>query len=437
MNVAVMLTSQREEVFVYQRNVNDQSAAFASQLESFIWSPVTGQERPADVALAAAQAFTGCLLVSGTGIEHIMDRRIPGADTVSIYRIVVQVAAKGEAPFPPTSRFESGRFLPVRSLVPIAKASMTRLDLHLLAGALGLAEHHQIELNQLDPLGVHVPIADITRRDVMFGGSASQGSAGYFGSPALENATFHFTLRVSTGRPRAKPGLLVVPLDVSVHRTTPSLLIQQVIKETISDSRPLGIPETRIRFAHAPPRPRDANVTAPVTLHDYGLRDRGDGHPIYAVLEAPRFVTSTVVLLHILFEEAHLSVGKKVSRIAVVSGAKAEEEEVEEEAEKNDAPKDRWRQAADAHKVQLQLSWSRLQTERDIASRTAQTHGARARYLESQIMDRSASLLHGVSAGGTDTRSSREGGGGQAVMRSLRVVEGALNVCKGREEGGV
>jgi hypothetical protein len=42
---------------------------------------------------------------------------------VSIFRAAVYVEKKGEAPFPPTERWESGRFLPVKSLLPLLKPS--------------------------------------------------------------------------------------------------------------------------------------------------------------------------------------------------------------------------------------------------------------------------------------------------------------------------
>jgi hypothetical protein len=434
-NVVVFLVSQRREVFVYQRTTEDLTTATASDLDCFIWGAVPAQQRqrPAEVALSAARSFTGYQQIHG--VEHIFDRQIQGAATVSIFCAAVKVEKKGEAPFPPTKRWASGRFVPVKSLLLLLKpaAAQVQGELALLARSLGLGEQLETDLATVDPFNAHfaVPVGGLTNlRDA----GGLRGGLGYFGSPALEKCTFQFPLRVVSGRPRAKPGQMVVPVKGTAASTTPQIVMQFVHKATITESRPQGIPLQRMQFMHKPP-PSSSTNPLNVALALYGLNFRGD--TIYAVLEAPTMTWSAVVLLRMLFQEAVLSLPKKTGAAAravpQAAGAEVKTVEEEEEAaedEQGGAVPDRWKLAADRRKHELQQEWARLQAQGKLASRTADEHADRARYLEAQIMHRSAALIKGIHGSSRDTNSS-SGAAVNALGRTLKVVGEALDVCKG------
>jgi hypothetical protein len=435
-NVAVFLVSQRREVFVYQRTTEDHTAGTASDLDCFIWGAVSTQQRhrPAEVALSAARSFTGYQQIHG--VEHIFDRQIQGAATVSIFCAAVKVEKKGEAPFPPTKRWTSGRFVPVKSLLPLLKpaAAQVQGELALLARSLGLGEQLETDLATLDPFNAHLamPVGGLTN----FGDAGGlRGGLGYFGSPALEKCTFHFPVRVVSGRPRAKTGQIVVPVKGSSSSTSPQIVLQFVHKATITESRPQGIPIQRMQFMHKLP-PSSSTNPLNVALALYGLNFRGD--TIYAVLEAPTMTWSAVVLLRILFQEAVLSLPKKtgaaaraVLQAAVADVKTVEEVEEEEEDEQGGAVPDRWKLAADRRKHELQQEWARLQAQGKLASRTADEHADRARYLEAQIMHRTAALIKGIHVSSDTNSSSGAQHAGNALGRTLKVVGEALDVCKG------
>jgi hypothetical protein len=149
---------------------------------------------------------------------------------------------------------------------------------------------------------------------------------------------------------------------------------------------------------------------------------------LYAVLEAPRLNTSSLVLLEILFRESVLclSDGHAVpARVPAVSAAAAasrdkalEEEEVEADPT-GGALQGRWNRAANRQKAELGESWGVLKAQAKVASRSAEAHASRARFFETRIMDRSADLLQTVHVGGA------------GAARTLRVIGDALQVCKG------
>ena len=435
-NVVVFLVSQRREVFVYQRTTEEHTAATASDLDCFIWSALSTQQRhrPAEVALSAARSFTGYQQIHE--VEHIFDRQIQGAATVSIFCAAVKVEKKGEAPFPPTKRWASGRFVPVKSLLPLLKpaAAQVQGELALLARSLGLGEQLETDLATLDPFNAHlaIPVGGLTNfRDA----GGLRGGLGYFGSPALEKCTFHFPLRVVSGRPRAKPGQMVVPVKGTAASTTPQIVLQFVHKATITESRPQGIPIQRMQFMHKPP-PSSSTNPLNVALALYGLNFRGD--TIYAVLEAPTMTWSAVVLLRMLFQEAVLSLSTKTGAVAravpQAAGADVktvEEVEEEEEDEQGGAAPDMWKSAADRRKHELQQEWARLKAQGKHASRTADEHADRARYLEAQIMHCSAALIKGIHVSSDKNSSSGAQYAGNALGRTLKVVGEALDVCNG------
>ena len=205
-----------------------------------------------------------------------------------------------------------------------------------------------------------------------------------------------------------------------------------LIRTRVHPRRPQGIPLQRIKFMHQPPSSlSNANVFN-VELARYGLQFRSD--TIYAVLEAPTMSWTAVVLLRLLFAEAVLFLPKKtfaaarapVPQAAGVDAKNVEEEEEEGEEDADTEP-DRWKLAADRRKHELQQTWSRLQAEGKLASQAADEHADRARYLQTQIMHRSAALIRGIQVSDHTSR----GNVGNALGRTLKVVEEALDVCKG------
>ena len=108
-----------------------------------------------------------------------------------------------------------------------------------------------------------------------------------------------------------------------------------------------------------------------------------------------------------------------------------EEVEEEEEDEQGGAVSDRWKLAADRRKHELQQEWARLQAQGKLASRTADEHADRARYLEAQIMHRTAALIKGIHVSSDTNSSSGAQHAGNALGRTLKVVGEALDVCKG------
>ena len=215
--------------------------------------------------------------------------------------------------------------------------------------------------------------------------------------------------------------LLVLDPDLSLMRTR------------VRPRRPQGIPLQRIHFMHKPPSSLPNANLLNVELARYGIHFSGD--TIYAVLQVPKMSWSAVVLLRLLFEEAVLFLPKKIfsaARAPLPQAAGADTKNVEEEEEEEegdaDAEPDRWKLAADRRKHELQQRWTRLQTEGKLASQTADEHADRARYLEAQIMHRSAALIKGIHV------SDGRGHVGNALGRTLKVVGEALDFCKG---GGV
>ncbi|MFN9938737.1 MAG: hypothetical protein ACK56I_04615, partial [bacterium] len=106
-------------------------------------------------------------------------------------------------------------------------AAQVQGELALLARSLGLGEQLETDLATVDPFNAHfaVPVGGLTNlRDA----GGLRGGLGYFGSPALEKCTFQFPLRVVSGRPRAKPGQMVVPVKGTAASTTPKILMQFV-----------------------------------------------------------------------------------------------------------------------------------------------------------------------------------------------------------------
>ena len=163
-------------------------------------------------------------------------------------------------------------------------------------------------------------------------------------------------------------------------------------------------------------------------LSHYGIEARIESDVLYAVLEAPRLNTSSLVLLEILFRESVLCLSDShavparvpaVSAAAAASTGKAVEEEEGGAEPTGGALQGRWNRAANRHKAELGVSWKGLKAQALAASRSAETHASRARFLETRIMDRSADLLQAVHVG--------DAGAG----RTLKVIGDALQVCKG------
>lgn len=92
------------------------------------------------------------------------------------------------------------------------------------------------DLTALDPFNAHLPLPGGRLANISDTGGP-RGGLGYFGSPALERCTFHFPLRVVSGRPRAKPGQMVVHVKGTAASTTPQIVMQLVHKATITESR--------------------------------------------------------------------------------------------------------------------------------------------------------------------------------------------------------
>ena len=227
-HVAVLMLSHRREVFVYQRGdvttaSGARAPALASELECFIWGVVGAGRGPRTEALLAARAFTGYQELEE--VTHLCDRVLDGAGCVSIFLAHVHVGAKGEPPFAPTSRWESGRFLPLRSvlaLMPLEPAALGALATHL---GLGAAAVH--DLCRLDPFLAHLPLPLSARARRRPSYLAGQSGPGFCGSPALEKCAFHLPVQVVGRRPRARRGVLAVAIeDISLAATTPPELLQ-------------------------------------------------------------------------------------------------------------------------------------------------------------------------------------------------------------------
>jgi hypothetical protein len=210
-------------------------------------------ERAADAAASAVRTFTGEQVRGGereSGPQHVLDREVPGAGTVSVFQVFLPALPQGGqwggggggrggegASF--------GRFVPVRSLLLLAKPAITAEHLGSLAASLRLAPRLIEELSQkLDPLNAHLPPESgrtVTREGLSLSlARAPHLGAGWFGSPALENA-FPFAVRVSMGRPRAKSGQLVVALQhLRPAVTTPAMVFELVAKASVCDARPVN-----------------------------------------------------------------------------------------------------------------------------------------------------------------------------------------------------
>ena len=163
-------------------------------------------------------------------------------------------------------------------------------------------------------------------------------------------------------------------------------------------------------------------------LSHYGIEARKESDVLYAVLEAPRLNTSSLVLLEILFRESVLclSDGHAVrARVPAVSAAAASIDKAVEEEEEAEptagALQGRWNRAANRQKAELGESWKVLKAQAKVASRSAEAHASRARFFETRIMDRSADLLQAVHVGGA------------GAARTLKVIGDALQVCKGEK----
>lgn len=176
---------------------------------------------------------------------------------------------------------------------------------------------------------------------------------------------------------------------------TVQVLLQEVEKATESSHRPAVIPKHLIQFMHQPPP--DHNKTEPgrLTLLDLGLGGGKDKRSMFAVLEAPRFVISTVILLqllareHLLFiskkpgptpdrREAHVPLGNGTDGgpagdgVAEASG----DEDGDEEG------RDRWIAAANKQRRVLNDSLATLKTVADGAARAHLLRSSQTRRLE-------------------------------------------------------
>ena len=163
-------------------------------------------------------------------------------------------------------------------------------------------------------------------------------------------------------------------------------------------------------------------------LSHYGIEARKESDVLYAVLEAPRLNTSSLVLLEILFRESvlclsdgHAVPARVPAAAAAASRDKAVEEEEEEAEPTGGALQGRWNRAANRQKAELGESWKVLKAQAKVASRSAEAHASRARFFETLIMDRSADLLQAVHVGGA------------GAARTLKVIGDALQVCKGEK----
>jgi hypothetical protein len=196
-----------------------------------------------------------------------------------------------------------------------------------------------------------------------------------------------------------------------------------------------------MRFAHTPllhcgaPRgsqngaSHDPSRQLPeLYLSHYGIEARKESDVLYAVLEAPRLNTSSLVLLEILFRESVLclsdghAVPARVPAVSAAAAAASRDKSVEEEEEAEPtggALQGRWNRAANRQKAELGESWKVLKAQARVASRSAEAHASRARFFETRIMDRSADLLQTVHVGGA------------GAARTLKVIGDALQVCKG------
>ena len=207
-------------------------------------------ERAADAAASAVRTFTGEQVRGGqSGPQHVLDREVPGAGTVSVFQVFLPALPQGEGAWGGGGGGRAGegpcfgRFVPVRSLLLLAKPGITAEHLGSLAESLRLAPRLIEELSQkVDPLNAHLPPesrCSMTREGLSLARAPHLG-ADWFGSPALENA-FPFAVRVSLGRPRAKSGQLVVALQhVRPAVTTPAMIFELVAKASECDARPVN-----------------------------------------------------------------------------------------------------------------------------------------------------------------------------------------------------
>ena len=283
--MAVLMMSHRREVFVYQRGdvttaSGARAPALASELECFIWGVVGAARGPRAEALNAARAFTGHQELEE--VTHVCDREVDGAGCVSIFLAHVHVGAKGEPPFAPTSRWESGRFLPLRSvlaLLPLQPPALRALATHL-----GLAGAAVDELCSLDPFLAHLPLPPSARARTRQSSLAGHSGPGFCGSPALEKCAFHLPVQVVGRRPRARRGLLAVAIeDISLAATTPPQLLQvcacgyprgalpNVIETPLSLT---NVIETPLSLTNVIETPRSLTGVIETPLSPTGVRDR-------------------------------------------------------------------------------------------------------------------------------------------------------------------
>jgi hypothetical protein len=247
-------------------------------------------ERAADAAASAVRTFTGEQVRGGERArapEHVLDREVPGAGTVSVFQVFLPALQQGEGREAPWGGGGGGRggegpcfgrFVPVRSLLLLAKPGITAEHLGSLAASLRLAPRLIEELSQkADPLNAHLPPESrrtATREGLSLERAVAHAAgaqfacftitstkvqmltqnaralslslaraphlgAGWFGSAALEHA-FPFAVRVSMGRPRARSGQLVVALQhLRPAVTTPAMVFELVAKASVCDARPV------------------------------------------------------------------------------------------------------------------------------------------------------------------------------------------------------
>ena len=224
-------------------------------------------------------------------------------------------------------------------------------------------------------MAVHVTEAAFARHRPSGG---PQGGWKYFSSTALVKASFRFCLRISLGRPRQKPGQVVAQVEqqgANLETKTIQSLVREMREQCDRQRRPV-VPEDRIEFVHQLPAQGGHKADArALTLGDYGL---GGGHAqgcVFAVLEAPRFVVSTMILLQILAQEHMLSIAKKTGPLlerhqggvaavdeharsgnALGDGNTGIEGETPEEEEGEEEGGDRWTEAASRRRRALNES---------------------------------------------------------------------------------
>jgi hypothetical protein len=113
------------------------------------------------------RTFTGEQVGGGereSGPQHVLDREVPGAGTVSVFQVFLPALPQGEGAWGGGGGRRGGerpcvgRFVPVKTLLLLAKPGITAEHLGSLAASLRLAPRLIEELSQkADPLNAHLP----------------------------------------------------------------------------------------------------------------------------------------------------------------------------------------------------------------------------------------------------------------------------------------